>query len=69
MIVTIAAVAVLLFSGVERIEMAAMQITELVVTAPAIKGSVAISIFIWIPRSLAGKSQQYILGSLALPIL
>ena len=50
----IAAVAVLLFSGAERIEMAAMQITELVVTAPAIKGSVAISTFIRIPSSLAG---------------
>lgn len=45
-IVTIAAVAVLLFSGVEKIEIIAMQITELMVTVPAIKGSVAISIFI-----------------------
>ena len=45
-IVTIAAVAVLLLSGFERMDIAAMQITELIVTVPATRGSVAISIFI-----------------------
>ena len=44
--VTIAAVAVLLASGVERIAVAAIEMTETIVTVPAIKGSVATSIFI-----------------------
>ena len=44
--VIIAAVAVLLASGVARIAVAAIEITETIVTVPATKGSVAISIFI-----------------------
>jgi len=44
--VTIAATAVLLDSGVERIAVAAIEMTEIIVTVPATKGSVAISIFI-----------------------
>jgi len=45
-IVTIATVAVLLASGVERIAVAAIEMAEIIVTVPATKGSVAISIFI-----------------------
>ena len=45
-IVTIAAVAVFLFSGAEKIAVAAIEMTEVIVTVPVTKGSVAISIFI-----------------------